>query len=162
MRTLVRMVERKPGGWPDRGSGRILGPTRCFDSRGRKPWCSRGLCRTLVATIFRWQATHTGTIGIPARTCVGLHTLHAQTVHTALGYCEVCRSGGCNGPRVPAPPPPADGVADGVCPLSVSYMFKYSTIVGVNGVQIIYVISEKEKPPISGSRTYVSLINETL
>ena len=70
----------------------------------REPWCSRGPRRALVAAIFRWSATRTGTIGSTVWTGVGLRTLHARTVHTALEYREGYRPGGCGGPLVPGDP----------------------------------------------------------
>ena len=101
MITPVRLSERKPGGGGlTEGRGGFLVLLDFLNHVGCEPWCSRVPCRFPVATIFRWAATCTGLIGGPSRKCVGLHTLHARLVRTALGYCEGYRSGGCGGPYV--------------------------------------------------------------
>ena len=56
-----------------------------YISRGLLPpsrWRSTG--RSLVATILRWATAHTGAVGCPTRTCLGLKTLHAHRVKVAL------------------------------------------------------------------------------
>ena len=71
-----------------------------FAHIGRERWCIRRPCRALVATIIPWSTARAGTVGEPEWTGVGLHTLRARTVCTALGCCERYRSGGHVGARV--------------------------------------------------------------
>ena len=70
------------------GRGGFLVLLDVFTHVGRDPWCSRGFFRAPVAEIFRWKNALAGTIGVPAWTGVGLHTLHSQPDRTALGCCE--------------------------------------------------------------------------
>ena len=54
------------------GRGGLFGLLDVLAQVGHKLLCSRDPYRALVAKIFQWAAAHTGTIGGPARTCVGL------------------------------------------------------------------------------------------
>ena len=75
--------------------GGFLGILDGFTHVCSEPWYSRGSCRALVAAIFWWATTRSGTIVGPEYTGVGLHTLRAQPVRTALGYREGGRPSGC-------------------------------------------------------------------
>ena len=80
--------------------GGFLGLLGGFSHVGREPCCSRGPRKSLIASIIRWAATHTGKIGGPEWTGVVLHALHARPVCTSLGYCERYRPGSHGGPHV--------------------------------------------------------------
>ena len=79
----------------------LLGLLGGLSHIGCEPCCSRGPSRALVAAIFQWEATRTGMIGGPVWTGFVLHTLHARTMRTALGYSEGYSSDGHGGPHVP-------------------------------------------------------------
>ena len=100
MRTPVRLGGRQPGECHERGLGRLIGPPRIFTHVGCEPWCSRVPCRSPFVAIFRWATALAWTNCGPAWTGVGLHAIHARTVHTALGCCKTYRSGSNDGPLV--------------------------------------------------------------
>ena len=85
--------------------GGFLGLLNDITNVGREPWCSREPRRALVTAIILWETACVGTIGGLVWTGVGLHTLHARMVCTALGCHEGYRPGGHGGPHVFWGPP---------------------------------------------------------
>ena len=88
----------------EEGRDGFLGLLDGFSHIDREPWCSRYPRRSLVTTIIRWATVCTATIGGPEWTGVGLHTLQARPVCTALGCYEGYSNGGCGSPYVSGGP----------------------------------------------------------
>ena len=100
----MRLGERQPVYGLSEGQGGFMGLLDGLAHVGREPWCSRGPCMALVAEIFEWAVTRTGTIDGLEWTGVGLHALQSWKVRTSIGYCGGYRPSRCGGPRVPGGP----------------------------------------------------------
>ena len=90
---------------PAERQGGFLGILDGFAQIGCEHWYSRVPRKALVAEIIRWSTARAGTIGGPACTGIGLHTLNSRPVCTALGCHEEYRPGGHGGPHFSGAPP---------------------------------------------------------